>query len=37
MKKYFLLLMASACIRVADAQAVKKNEQEQKKQADLDW
>lgn len=37
MKKYFLLLMASACIRVADAQAVKQNEQEQKKQSDLDW
>ena len=36
MKKYFLLLMASACISVADAQLIKQNE-EQKKQADLDW
>lgn len=36
MKKYFLLLMASACINVADAQLIKQNE-EQKKQADLDW
>ena len=32
MKKYFLLLMASACISVADAQLIKQNE-EQKKQA----
>ena len=37
MKKYFLLLMASACIRIADAQMVKQNDQEQKKQSDLDW
>ena len=36
MKRYFLLLMASACISVADAQLIKQNE-EQKKQADLDW
>ena len=36
MKKYFLLLMASVCISVADAQLIKQNE-EQKKQADLDW
>ena len=36
MKKYFLLLMASACISVADAQLIKQNE-EQKKKADLDW
>ena len=36
MKKCFLLLMASACISVADAQLIKQNE-EQKKQADLDW
>ena len=36
MKKYFLLLMASACISVADAQLIKQNE-EQKNQADLDW
>ncbi len=37
MKKYFLLLMASACISVADAQLVKQNDQGEKKQADLDW
>ena len=37
MKKYFLLLMASACISVANAQLVKQNEQGEKKQADLDW
>ena len=27
MKKYFLLLMASACISVADAQLIKQNEE----------
>ncbi len=37
MKKCFLLLMASACISVADAQLVKQNDQGEKKQADLDW
>lgn len=37
MKKYFLLLMASACISVADAQLVKQNERDEKKQAELDW
>ena len=37
MKKCFLLLMASACISVANAQLVKQNEQGEKKQADLDW
>ena len=37
MKKYFLLLMASACISVADAQLVKQSDQGEKKQADLDW
>ena len=36
MKKCFMLLIASACISVADAQLIKQNE-EQKKQADLDW
>ena len=34
MKKYFLLLMASACISVADAQLIKQNE-EQKKQVNI--
>ena len=28
MKKYFLLLMASACISVADAQLIKQNEEQ---------
>lgn len=37
MKKYFLLLAASACISVADAQLVKQNDSAQKKQSDLDW
>ncbi|HJA14160.1 MAG TPA: S8 family serine peptidase [Candidatus Butyricimonas faecavium] len=37
MKKYFLLLMASVCISVAEAQLVKQNDQGQKKQSDLDW
>ena len=37
MKKYFLLLMASACISVANAQLVKQNDQGEKKQSDLDW
>lgn len=37
MKKYFLLLMASACISVANAQLVKQNDQSEKKQSDLDW
>ena len=37
MKKYFLLLMASACISVADAQLVKQNERGEKKQSELDW
>lgn len=37
MKKYFLLLMTSACISVVDAQVIKQNEQVQKKQSDLDW
>ena len=37
MKKYFLLLMASACISVVNAQLVKQNDQGEKKQSDLDW
>ena len=37
MKKYFLLLVASACISVAEAQLVKQNGQGEKKQSDLDW
>lgn len=37
MKKYFLLLVASACISVAEAQLVKQNGQGKKKQSDLDW
>lgn len=37
MKKYFLLLMASACISVANAQLVKQSNQGDKKQSDLDW
>lgn len=37
MKKYFLLLMASACISVADAQLVKQGDQTGRKQSDLDW
>lgn len=35
MKKYFLLLVASACISVAEAQLVKQNGQGEKKQSDL--
>ena len=31
MKKYFLLLMASACISVADAQLIKQNEEQKNK------
>lgn len=37
MKKYFLLLMASACISIANAQLVKQSDQGEKKQSDLDW
>ena len=37
MKKYFLLLMTSACISVANAQLVKSSEQVQKNQSELDW
>ena len=37
MKKYFLLLLASACISVADAQLVKQDDQTGRKQSDLDW
>lgn len=37
MKKYFLLLVLSVCVSMANAQLIKQGEQTQKKQSDLDW
>lgn len=37
MKKYFLLLVLSVCVSVANAQLIKQEEQTRKQQSDLDW